>query len=141
VQAQVHARSVENGGWRAEVAALRGAAGAGSGPASPRAGRPGSAARLGAARVRPVVPLDETRWRENGCRGGVWTLTTPTGRLCHVARRRAGAVAAVLRGETGTTRMVLHAVAATWAVPGRHPVAECLALRRAPRPDRDIAPV
>ncbi len=128
VPAQMHALSVETGGLRAEGAALRGGDGAGRGPAGPRAGRPGSAALVGEARGRPVVHIDETRWRANGRRGGVWTLSTPTVRLCPGARRRAGAVAAVVLGETGTTRMVLHAVAATGDGRGRHPG------RRVPRP-------
>lgn len=59
-----------------------------------RAGRPAYAALLAEARASPVVHLDETGWREDGRNGWVWTVSTPTVRLFHCSRSRAGAVAA-----------------------------------------------
>jgi transposase len=71
-----------------------------------RAARAAYEALLGEARASPVVHIDETGWREAGRNGWVWTLTTPTIRLFHFARSRAGAVAAYLLGEDGDGAVV-----------------------------------
>jgi hypothetical protein len=71
-----------------------------------QAGRPAYEALLGEARASPVVHIDETGWRENGRNGWVWTLSTPTIRLFHFARSRAGAVADRLLGEDGDGAVV-----------------------------------
>lgn len=71
-----------------------------------RAGQPAYAALLAEARASPVIHLDETSWRENGRTGWVWTVTTPTVRLFHFSRSRAGAVARRLLGEAGDAAVV-----------------------------------
>jgi transposase len=71
-----------------------------------RVGRPAYEALLAEARASPVVHLDETGWREAGRTGWVWTLSTPTIRLFHFSRSRAGAVAAYLLGEEGVATVV-----------------------------------
>ena len=71
-----------------------------------QAGRPTYEALLAEARASPVVHIDETGWRENGRNGWVWTLTTPTIRLFHFARSRAGAVALRLLGAAGAATVV-----------------------------------
>jgi transposase len=71
-----------------------------------RAGCPAYAALLGEARASPVVHLDETGWRENGRNGWVWTLSTPTVRLFHFSRSRAGTVADRLLGVDGDAVVV-----------------------------------
>jgi transposase len=58
------------------------------------------------ARAGPVVHIDETGWRENGHNGYVWTVSTPTVRLFHYTRSRAGAVAQRLLGDDGTAAVV-----------------------------------
>ena len=55
-----------------------------------------------------------------------------------VARKISGGTRSA---QGSATRMVLHSLAATWNLRGLDPVAEFLALLRAPRPDLDSAPV
>jgi transposase len=64
-----------------------------------RAGQGTYDALLAEARASPVVYVDETGWREDGCNGYIWTLSTPTIRCFHYSRSRAGAVATRLLGE------------------------------------------
>lgn len=71
-----------------------------------RAGRGAYDAFLAEARASPVVHIDETGWREDGQNGYVWTVSTPTIRLFHYTRSRAGAVAERLLGEDGTAVVV-----------------------------------
>ena len=71
-----------------------------------RAGRPTYDALLAEARASPVVHIDETHWREDGQNGYVWTVSTPTSRLVHYTRSRAGAVALRLLGEDSTAAVV-----------------------------------
>jgi transposase len=71
-----------------------------------RAGRGAYDALLAEARASPVVHVDETGWREGGQNGYVWTVSTPTVRLFHYTRSRAGAVAERLLGEDGTAAVV-----------------------------------
>jgi transposase len=71
-----------------------------------RAGRGAYDALLAEARASPVVHIDETHWREDGQNGYVWTVSTPTVRLFHHTRSRAGAVAERLLGEEGTAAVV-----------------------------------
>jgi transposase len=71
-----------------------------------RAGRGAYDALLAEARASPVVHIDETGWREDGQNGYVWTVSTPTIRLFHYTRSRAGAVAERLLGEDGTAAVV-----------------------------------
>ena len=55
-----------------------------------------------------------------------------------VARKISGGTRSA---QGSATRMVLHSLAATWALRGLDPVEEFLALLRAPRPEREIASV
>jgi len=71
-----------------------------------RAGRGAYDALLAEARASPVVHVDETGWREDGHNGYVWTVSTPTIRLFHYTRSRAGAVAQRLLGDDGTAAVV-----------------------------------
>lgn len=71
-----------------------------------RAGRATYDALLAEARASPVVHVDETGWREDGQNGYVWTVSTPTIRLFHYTKSRAGAVAQRLLGEDGTAAVV-----------------------------------
>ncbi len=71
-----------------------------------RAGRGTYDALLAEARASPVVHVDETGWREDGQNGYVWTVSTPTIRLFHYTKSRAGAVAERLLGEDGTAAVV-----------------------------------
>src|SRR5215216_799675 len=59
-----------------------------------RAGRGAYDALLAEARASPVVHIDETHWREDGQNGYVWTVSTPTVRLFHYTKSRAGAARA-----------------------------------------------
>jgi transposase len=88
-------------GLRLSVGALNGVL-----EAAARAGRAAYDALLAEARASPVVHVDETGWREDGQNGYVWTLSTPTVRLFHYTRSRAGAVAERLLGEDGTAAVV-----------------------------------
>jgi transposase len=71
-----------------------------------RAGRGAYDALFAEARASPVVHIDETGWREDGQNGYVWTMSTPTIRLFHYTRSRAGAVALRLLGDDGTAAVV-----------------------------------
>lgn len=71
-----------------------------------RAGRVTYDALLAEARASPVVHIDETGWREDGQNGYVWTVSTPTVRLFHYTKSRAGAVAERLLGDDGTAAVV-----------------------------------
>jgi transposase len=71
-----------------------------------RAGRGAYDALLAEARASPVVHLDETGWREDGQNGYVWTVSTPSVRLFHYTKSRAGAVAERLLGADGTAVVV-----------------------------------
>src|SRR5215217_5271091 len=71
-----------------------------------RAGRGAYDALLAEARASPVVHIDETHWREDGQNGYVWTVSTPTVRLFHYTKSRAGAVAERLLGSDGTAAVV-----------------------------------
>src|SRR5215217_7470131 len=70
------------------------------------AGRGAYDALLAEARASPVVHIDETHWREDGQNGYVWTVSTPTVRLFHYTKSRAGAVAERLLGSDGTAAVV-----------------------------------
>lgn len=70
------------------------------------AGRAAYDALLAEARAGPVVHVDETGWREDGRNGYVWTVSTPTVRVFHYTRSRAGAVAQRLLGEDGAAAVV-----------------------------------
>jgi transposase len=61
--------------------------------------KPALAALRAAVRGSPAVCADETGWRENGQKGHIWTFSTPTLRLFHYARSRAGAVVREVLGE------------------------------------------
>jgi transposase len=71
-----------------------------------RVGRAVYDALLAEARASPVVHIDETGWREDGQNGYVWTVSTPTVRLFHYTKSRAGAVAERLLGDDGTAAVV-----------------------------------
>jgi hypothetical protein len=71
-----------------------------------RAGQGAYDGLLAEARASPVVHIDETGWRQDGRNGWVWTVSTPTVRLFHWSRSRAGAVAARLLGEGGAATVV-----------------------------------
>jgi transposase len=52
-----------------------------------------------AAKATEAANIDETGWRENGCKAWLWVVVTSLGIVFRIARSRAGAVARDLLGE------------------------------------------
>jgi transposase len=52
-----------------------------------------------AVKTADAANIDETGWREGGCKAWLWVVVTGLGTVFRVARSRAGAVAAGLLGE------------------------------------------
>jgi hypothetical protein len=68
-------------------------------------------------RASPYVGADETGWRQDGCNGYLWTVTTPTARYYTFGSRAKGMVDAVL-GETFSGVVISDCYAANDHYPG-----------------------